>query len=135
MNYQRFSLVVGLVVWLIATLAVRFWGHLFFLIENNIAISILFTSTIPILYFLIQWTFNRFQLTQETQLKSAVLMALPGMLCDVFCIQFHSFVFPLLTIEQAILLGSWVIWAYFFTILIGLLSKVKNTGVSVKRNF
>ncbi|MGH1336214.1 MAG: DUF5367 family protein [Aureispira sp.] len=123
MNYQKFSLAFGLVVWLVATLIVSFWGHLFFSIENNIAISLLFIGTIPPLYLLIQWVFNRFQLNQETQFRSSVLMALPGMLCDVFCIQFHSFVFPLLTIEQVVLLGAWIIWTYFFTILIGLISK------------
>lgn len=126
MNYQKFSLVFGFVVWLIATLMVRFWGQYFFLIENNLVICLLFISITPILYFLVHWVFNRFKLTQETQLRSSVLMALPGMFFDVFCIKFHSFVFPLLTIEQAILLGAWVIWVYFFTILIGLISKEKN---------
>lgn len=123
MNYQKFSLVFGFSIFLIATLIVRFWGQYIFIEENNLIIGSLYLGTLPALYFLVTGVFNRFKLNSETQLRSSILMALPAMLCDTFCIKFHAIVFPLLTVEQSILLGSWVLWVYSFTILIGFIFK------------
>ena len=120
MNYQNFSLIFGFLVWLVATLIFRFWGHTFFIIENPFIISVLFLATIPLLYFLIQWVFKRYRLSGESRVRSAVLMAIPGMLSDVACLKFHYFVFPTLSIEQAIVLGAWLVWAYVWVLLIGI---------------
>jgi hypothetical protein len=125
MNYQKFSLAFGFSIWLIATLIFRFWGHYFFFIENNLLITTFFIGIIPVLYFLAKSIFNQFQLVRADQLKSAILMALPGMVFDVFCIKYHAIVFPNLTIEQSIVLGSWVIWTYSLVILLGLLIRIK----------
>jgi len=119
MNYQNFSVVFGFSVWLIATLAFRFWGHLFFLIDNHILVIGFFLGIAPALFFLVKWVFNKYQLTRNEKLRSAVLMALPGMLGDVLCINFHAFVFPTLTVEQAIVLGAWVLWAYSIVLFMG----------------
>lgn len=126
MNYQKFSLVFGFSVWLIATLIVRFWGQHLFLVENNLAIGFLFIIVLPTLYFLVQWVFNRFQLTPDAQVKSSLLMALPGMFCDIFCIKFHTIIFPLLKIEQVILLSVWVLWAYALVLLFGFIPKKEH---------
>ena len=42
------------------------------------------------------------------------------MLSDVACLKFHYFVFPTLSIEQAIVLGAWLVWAYVWVLLIGI---------------
>ena len=126
MTYRIFSLVFGFSVWLIATLIFRFWGDVFFLIENAFVLIGFFLSTIPILYLLAKWVFNRYKLTGSRRLESTVLMAIPGMICDVACLKFHYSVFPKLTLEQAIVLGAWILWAYVIVLLIGVVtSKAK----------
>ena len=119
MNYQNFSLLFGFSVWLLATLAFRYWGHLFFLISNYLLLLGFFVATIPVLYLLAKWVFEKYQLDGSERLQSAVLMTVPGMLCDVACLQFHELVFPQLTIEQAVSLGAWIIWAYVIVLLLG----------------
>ena len=125
MNYQKFSLVFGFSVWLIATLIFKFWGHTFFLIESNLLLTGFFLGTIPVLYLLANWVFSQYKLTRDTKLRSAVWMTIPGMICDVVCIKFHSIVFPNLTMEQSVVLAAWVIWAYVILLLIGLINRAK----------
>jgi hypothetical protein len=120
MTMQNFSLTFGLLVWLVATLIFRYWGDRFFLIENNLLISFLFVATIPVLYILTTWVFKRYKLAGDALLKSSVLMVVPGMIGDVACLHFHTIVFPKFTLEQSIVLGAWILWAYVMVLIIGL---------------
>lgn len=133
MNYQKFSLLFGFSVWLVATLVFRYLGHTFFLIENDLLITGFFIATIPLLYFLIQWVFRRYELNEGEKVRSVVLMALPGMIGDVACIKFHAIVFPTLTVEQAVVLGSWVLWAYTIVLLTGLIDSKKLMGAEKQK--
>ena len=119
MNYKKFSLLFGFSVFLMATLAFSFWGHIF-LQENNVMVMVsLYLAVIPVLYFLTHWVFKRFQLSTVERMRSTVFMVIPGMLCDVFCMKYHTVFFPTLTIEQTVVLCSWVLWVYVFTLLLG----------------
>ena len=119
MNYQKFSLAFGFLVWLIATIIFRYWGHTFFYVDNGMLTTALFLGTIPVLYVLANWVFKHFKLVGPTRLKSAVLMAIPGMFCDVLCVKFHDLVFPLFTSEQADVLSAWILWVYAIVLLLG----------------
>ena len=123
MNYKKYSAIFGFTIWLIATLLFRFWENSFFFIDNSIVITSLFLGTIPILYFLMKWFFNKFRLRKNQILESAILMSIPGMILDVIAIKYHFLVFPTMSKEEIIVLTSWVIWAYTVVLLIGLLSK------------
>ncbi len=121
MNYQKFSLLCGFSVWLVGTLAVRYFGDSIFQINNNYIVYSLFLGAIPALYLISSLVFNLYKLSGETKLKSSVLMTVPGMICDVACIKFHFVAFPLLSIEQSILMASWVLWVYVIVLLNGLI--------------
>ncbi len=126
MTYKKFSLIFGLSIWLIATLVFRYTASSFFNIESHVTITLLYIGTIPILYVLSHWVFNKFKLTQNEITQCAVLMSIPGMLLDTFAIKFYPLVFPTFTMEETIVLGSWVIWAYTIVLLIGLFAKTKK---------
>lgn len=134
MNYQRFSLVLGFSVWLMATVIVRLYGPFLFHADDLLIVISLFLAVVPVLYILMFGVYKRFQLAADQRLKSAVLMAVPGMLCDVFCLKYHDIVFPGFSQDQAILLSSWVLWAYAFVLLIGLVSSVKKQAVESSNN-
>lgn len=124
MYYRQFSFVFGFIVWLVATLVFRFWGTSFFLIENDFIIISLYLITVPALYFLITLFFNVFKITRVERLKSAVFMAIPGMIGDVLCMKFHSIVFPEFSTQQTTVLGSWILWAYVVVLLTGIYSSL-----------
>lgn len=125
MNYQYFSLIFGFSIWLVATLIFRYWGHDFFLIENNFVLASFIFGVIPFLYLLAKWVFNHYKLIGSERLRSSVLMAVPAMILDVACIKFHTIVFPGFSTEQTIVLGAWVIWVYSIVLLIGLFESRK----------
>ena len=126
MNYQSFSFLYGFSVWLVGTLAFRFFGHLFFHIEDPLVEISLFIAVTPLLYLLMNWVFTRFRLSNPQRLKSAVLMAVPGMFCDVLCLKYHDVVFPSFTIEQAMVLSAWLLWVYAIVLFIGLSTKERS---------
>lgn len=121
MNYPSFSLLFGFSVWFLATLSFRVLGHTFFLIDNTMLMGGFFLATVPLLYVLMNQVFNHYQLSGSDLLNSSVLMAVPGMLGDVFCVKLHEVVFPTLNVDQVIVLSAWVLWAYVIVLLIGLI--------------
>ncbi len=127
LNYQLFSLFFGFLIWLLATLIVRYYGYYLLSIGNTTNVILLYLGIAPLLYGLILYVFKRFRLNDHSRLRSAVLKAIPGMIGDVFCLKFHSAVFPSLSQEQVLILGSWIIWAYLVVLLVGLYSKKKST--------
>ncbi|KXX71059.1 DUF5367 domain-containing protein [Flammeovirga sp. SJP92] len=129
MTYQKFSLLFGFSVWFMATLTFSLWGDLFFLVENALLLISFFIGTVPILFFLSQWVFKKYQLTGHQRLESTVFLAIPGMLCDVACLKFHALIFPKLTLEQSVILGAWILWAYVILLLIGVLKSRNNKEV------
>jgi hypothetical protein len=129
MNYQSFSLVFGFSVWLVATLPFSMWGDAFFRVENPLVLAGFFLGVIPVLYFLAKWVFDRYGLVGRERLESTVLMTIPGMICDVLCLKFHHFVFPKFTIEQAIVLGAWILWVYAIVLLLGVIRSSNKNGI------
>lgn len=120
MNYKNFSLILGFSVWLAATLSFRYWGNEFFLIENTLVIISLYVGVLPILFFLVKGVFRKYGLVEHERVKSVVLMSLPGMMLDVFCMKYHDLIFPLFSREEIIVFGSWVLWVYAIVLSIGL---------------
>lgn len=123
MNYKAFSLLFGFFVWLLATFAFRYAGHLFFLSHDPVIVTTFFTGVVPVLYFLIKFVFKKYQLSESDRLTSAVLLALPGMFLDVFSIMLHQWVFPSFSLIDTIFLASWLLWVYAVVLLMGLLPK------------
>lgn len=126
MSYQRFSLCFGFSVWLLATLIFSFWGQFFF-IDGNIPIMlILYVGSIPILFVLMNMVFSKCQLAIEERIRSSVLLALPGMLLDTFCIKYYEWVFPHFSSEKMIMLSSWIVWVYTVVLFLGITSDFFN---------
>ncbi len=135
MKYSIFSLLFGFVIWLIGTIIFRFWGADFFQTDSLIVMLAFYVLCIPILYLMVQFVFNRFQLKDAERLKSAVLMVIPGMLLDTFCVAFHPVVFPEITSRQAVILGSILLWMYLVVLLAGILAKTTTGPFYQKGSF
>lgn len=112
MSYQIFSLVIGFIIWLLATILFRFAGQYFFLTDVPAALIGLYLIVIPILGLVTTYVFNRYKLDKPASAQSAAMMVLPGMILDSFCIEFFAFVFPNLPEKDGATFGSWLMWAY-----------------------
>ncbi|MGV4413141.1 DUF5367 family protein [Chryseobacterium sp. T1] len=125
MNYSIFSLTIGFMIWLLATIIFRVAGQYFFLTNNRYVMIGLYLVVVPVLGLLSNWVFNKYKLNKLQAIKSAAIMVLPGMIIDTFCIQFFSFVFPNLPETDAATFGSWLMWAYSTVLVFGLMRKEK----------
>lgn len=120
MKYQKFSLLYGFGIWLLATLVFSFAGHHFFLTENIMVMTTFYLGVIPVLYFVVRPVFRKFKLSKDEKVLSVVLMALPGIILDAICIKYHELIFPTFSIQEAISLGSWILWVYAVVLILGL---------------
>jgi len=126
MNYKAFSLLVGFLVWLIATILFRTVGQYFFLTDNLIIMIGLYIAVIPALGGLAIWIFRKYKLNNQESIVSAVHLVLPGMLIDAFCIQFFKHIFPNLPENAASSFGAWLMWAYVVVLIFGVISRAKK---------
>lgn len=81
---------------------------------------------IPVLGFIVNLVTNKYKLNKLQATHAAVIMVLPGMILDTFCIQFFSSVFPNLPTTDGITFSSWLMWAYSIVLIFGLLKKDKK---------
>lgn len=56
--------------------------------------------------------FKKFNLAVLENVLAGVLMILPGMIIDIFVIQFFEKIFPNMPSARAATFGSWLMWAY-----------------------
>ena len=123
MGYQKFSFVVGFSIWLLATIVFRTAGQYFFLTDRPVVGIILYIAVVPLLGFIANYVFNKYQLTKPQAIHSAVIMVLPGMVLDAFCTEFFAHVFPNMPENRAASFGAWLMWAYASVLVFGLTRK------------
>lgn len=126
MNYKQTSLLVGFLIWFLATIAFRIAGQYFFLIDNPTIMIILYLAIIPSLPLVAIWVYKKYKLSRQERMIASVYMVISGMFLDVFCIQFFALVFPNLPIEADASFGAWLMWAYAMVLLTGILQKSKS---------
>lgn len=123
MNYKIISFLLGFSVWLLATIAVNLWGFHILNLQEPMYIFTLYIGLVPVLYLIMNTVFTRLQLDHLSRVKSAVLMCISGIFLDIWCVKYQFLVFPELSDEQTIVLCSWILWANFWVLLLGLFLK------------
>jgi len=118
---MRFYTICGILLWLAATLLFRFWGGE--LIQpGTILIWLSFGLIVPGIPWLMLALFQFRGTAPQDRPKAALLVAVPGMLLDLFTLSFHRFVFPGISEGNFHLFFVWLMWAYAMILLAGLYS-------------
>jgi|UPI0006B8877D Family of unknown function (DUF5367) len=110
----------GTSLWLIATLIFRAFGTNLLDVERPLVLVALFAA-VPIMAIPLLPALKRIPVNMR--LPGTVLIALPGMLLDIFSLIFHESVFPALHPQQITLLAAWLLWAYGIIISCGFIKK------------
>jgi hypothetical protein len=108
----RFWLGYGLGIWLIGTLAIRFLGQWLFLPESFIAITILFIISIPGMFALLNLGYRLENTKASDSFSGAAYILIPGLLLDGLLYAFPSVLLPNLSVSQAGLVATWLLWSY-----------------------
>ncbi|WP_423410658.1 DUF5367 family protein [Heyndrickxia sp. MSNUG] len=115
-----------MLLWVSATLIFRVFGQ-YFLDANNpwltlitflLAVPVILAATIPYYHFRM--------IPLSKRLSSAVLIALPGMILDIFSVIYFDVAFPNLQPVSQPLFASWLLWAYSLILISGLPIKLNN---------
>lgn len=119
-------LFISFLVWLIATVIMRLWGHTFFIAENNLSMSVNFLFSLfclpPLVYVLFRWQNVRYERRRDV----AICLAIPGMLLDVITTYFFEAIYPnvLPTADGAY--GAWLLWGYALVLITGWVTGQKS---------
>ncbi|WP_176220592.1 DUF5367 family protein [Cohnella massiliensis] len=108
---MRFYGFFGLVLWLAATLVFRLWGGAL-LDPDRPLVWLTFILVLPGIPIMLRLLFAVRKTPAASRPKAAVLIALPGMLLDMFSVGFHKHVFPGIPSSDLNLLFIWLLWAY-----------------------
>jgi Family of unknown function (DUF5367) len=103
-------IVVGFVIWLLATVALRLAGQRLLRPGEPSATLILFAVTFPLMALLVRRVCISARLPREEWLSAAVSLLLPTLLLDPFSSAFFSIVFPNMVPEVAGVFGGWMLW-------------------------
>ncbi|MFD2573166.1 DUF5367 family protein [Spirosoma soli] len=120
--FAGFFAIMGLVVWLIATLLIRLAGQYLFVpnspyltIGAFVGVAVLMAGLMTVLYRIKGvWGSQR--------LEAAVLFAVPGMLLDAGTVFFFTNVFPNMPAQASSLFAAWLFWGYSIVLLTGVIT-------------
>ena len=99
----------GLVIWLGATLALRFWGQRLLRPGDWKGTLILFAVTFPLIAWLVRRLCARARLPESEWLSGATALLLPTLLLDPFSSAFFPGVFPNMSPQVAGVFGGWML--------------------------
>jgi len=103
--------IVGFIVWVLATLAFRFYGQAFFY-PDILVVSILFIVAGPVLWGFMIVYLGVLNVLPENRALAAIAFVLPGMALDCLAIANFGLAFPNLDPSLDGLFGSLMLWAY-----------------------
>ena len=106
---QRRFILLGLAIWLLATLALRMAGQRILSANHWSYVLLLFASSFVLMAFLIRRACRAAHLAPEQWPVGAVSLLLPTLLLDPFSSAFFPFVFPNMAPEAAGVFGGWMI--------------------------
>jgi hypothetical protein len=102
-------ILLGLVFWLVATVALRVFGQHVISDRKWLHVVLLFTISFGLMAFLVRFACIRARLAPEQWPAGAISLLLPALLLDPFSSAFFPDVFPNMAHETAGVFGGWMI--------------------------
>ncbi len=106
-----FHSLVGFLVWLGATLALRFYGQSFF-VNDDIQMTIIALVAAPVLWGFMVLYVTVLRVLPENRALVAIAFCLPGMVLDAAVTSHFSIVFPNLEPTLDKTFGALMLWGY-----------------------
>lgn len=118
-----YLLLFGFLLWLVATVIFHFFGDLLIHPDNQVMTWICFGAAVPVIYACILPLYSLLGIPPSDRMRSAVRIALPGMVLDIFSLILHDKAFPVMSEGSIPILASWLLWAYSLILLTGGLAR------------
>lgn len=116
-------LLLGFLIWFSATLVFRWAGHLFFITDNTLFMSLNFLALTIAMPLLMYKLYALRQLSSSQRAIAAICVMLLGMLLDALSVYFFEQVFPNLPASAGRPFGAWLLWGYGISLLTALIPR------------
>jgi hypothetical protein len=103
-------IVVGFVIWLAATIALRVAGQWLLHPDRPLSVIALLAISGLLLFALPRWLFSRFSIPREQFALGGIALVAPGMLLDAVSAICFSSIFPNIRPDAAGLFGGWLLF-------------------------
>lgn len=102
-------LVIGLGIWLAATVVLRLWGQWLLRPADGASMLLLFAVSVPVMLWLPRRLLRRPRLAAADWAAAGIALVMPGMLLDALAtLQFHR-LYPNLQADAAPLFAAWIL--------------------------
>ncbi|MBD1925718.1 DUF5367 domain-containing protein [Trichocoleus sp. FACHB-90] len=129
--FYGFFFFMSFLIWLVATVIMRLWGHTFFIPENNFSMGSSFLFSLVFLPLLAYALFRWKKVQPHQRRDAAICLAIPGMLLDVVTTYFFTQVFPNVLPAADGAFGAWLLWGYALVLITGFITGQKSKSQMV----
>jgi hypothetical protein len=106
---MRRVLIVGFVIWLAASIVLRFAGQYVLLPGSPTAIAILLLASFPLMALVARRVCADAAIPREQWPAAGIMLVLPSLMLDTFSTIFFPIVYPNIPGEAAALFGGWIL--------------------------
>lgn len=128
---MSFFVLWGFILWLCGALIFRVTGQFFLNPADQFLLILIFIATIPLIAVATYPVYESKKICFSERPLAAILIALPGMLLDIFSVLFFRSVFPNLLPAAITYFSVTLLWGYSLILLTGFDLNQKKSG---KRN-
>jgi hypothetical protein len=107
---MRRCLMIGLIVWLVATIVLRFVGQYVLRPANPAATVGLLIASFPLMAFIARRICADASLPRNQWPAAAILLVMPTLVLDTFASAFFPLLYPNIPPQAAGLFGGWMMW-------------------------
>jgi hypothetical protein len=101
---------IGFIIWLVATLALRFAGQYLLNPHNSLAFIALLIPSFPLMALVARRICADADLPREQWPAAGIFLVTPTLVLDTFGSAFFSWLYPNIPPEAAGLFGGWMLW-------------------------
>ena len=106
---MRRIFIVGIVIWLAASIVLRLAGQYLLHPDNPIAIALLLVASFPLMAWIARRICADAKMPREQWPAAAIFLVLPSLVLDTFSAAFFATVYPNISPAAAGLFGGWIL--------------------------
>ena len=129
---MKYLFLYGLVIWIAATITLRFAGQHILRPGDTAGTLLLFAISFPAMAWVARLLCAAFQIRRAEWPTGAVTLALPTLLLDPFFSAFFPVVFPNMSPQAAGVFGGWMLWCCAAALIGAMVGRSRDESLGVE---
>jgi hypothetical protein len=107
---MRRCLTIGFIIWIVATIALRFTGQYVLYPENPVAFVALLAASFPLMALVARRICTGASLPREQWPAASIFLVTPTLVLDTFSSALFPMLYPNIPSQAGGLFGGWMLW-------------------------